>query len=237
MPLPEPRRRRAGVPPLGWVLGLPLLRVVLVGLAAAITWLLLAGDEGPGDFPPEFTYAALTILPINLISLWLVRRALHREGIRARDLIDFSWRRLGTDVLWGLLWLAALSVPFALTMVGVLVGLEGVGVFERFDTIFVGAESSRPPDRTLLTVTAVVTVLTFAPLNAPDRGAGVPRVLAGRPATASVAGVLGDHRARGDLRAAARLLRTRRPAHARLCRSVLRVGTSVPASSCGGSGA
>lgn len=155
------------LPPLGRVLGLPLLRVVLVGLAAAMTWLLLAGDDGPGAFPPEFTYAALTILPINLISLWLVRRALHREGIRARDLIDFSWRRLGADVLWGLLWLAALSVPFALTMVGVLVGLEGVGVFERFDTIFVPAASGETPDRTVLTVTAVVTVLTFAPLNAP----------------------------------------------------------------------
>ncbi len=155
------------VPPLGWVLGLPLLRVVLVGLAAAITWLLLAGDDGPGAFPPEFTYAALTILPINLISLWLVRRALHREGTRARDLIDFSWRRLGTDVLWGLVWLTALAVPFAIAMVGVLVALEGVGVLEQFDTIFVGAASSEPPDRTLLTVTAVVTVLTFAPLNAP----------------------------------------------------------------------
>ena len=155
------------VPPLGWVLGLPLLRVVLVGLAAAITWVLLAGEDGPGAYPPEFTYAALTNLPINLISLWLVRRALHREGTRARDLIDFSWRRLGTDVLWGLLWLAALSVPFALAMMGVLVGLEGVGVFERFDTIFVPAVSGEMPDRTVLTVTAVVTVLTFAPLNAP----------------------------------------------------------------------
>ncbi|HET9049820.1 MAG TPA: hypothetical protein VFN29_12770, partial [Chiayiivirga sp.] len=129
------------LPPLGWVLGLPLLRVVLVGLAAAATWLLLAGDDGPGAFPPEFTYAALTILPINLISLWLVRRALHREGIRARDLIDFSWRRLGTDVLWGLLWLVVLWVPFVLAVMGVMFALYGADAFANFETVFYDPDS------------------------------------------------------------------------------------------------
>ena len=159
--------RTPAAPRLTGLLGLPLLRVALVGLAAVLTWGVIAGADGPGPFPPTFGFSAATILPVNLICLWLVRRALHREGLRARDLIDFSWRRLGTDLLWGLLWLMALSVPFALALIGTLVALHGFSVFEQFDTLFYDAEAAPAVDQALLSVVAIITVTTFAPLNAP----------------------------------------------------------------------
>lgn len=149
------------------LLGLPLLRVALVGTAALITWAALALTVEPGPFPPSMLFAAATMLPVNLVSIWLVRRALHREGRRARDLIDFSWRRVGTDVLWGLLWMTVLAIPFILAVMGVMFALHGGAALERFETVFSDPDAAPTFDRAILTVLAVVSVLTFAPLNAP----------------------------------------------------------------------
>src|SRR5688572_28520962 len=154
-------------PTLGRLLGLPLLRVVLVGAAALITWAVLALAGEPGPFPPSMLFAAATMLPVNLISIWLVRRALHGEGLRARDLIDYSRRRLGTDVLWGLLWMTVLAIPFILVVMRVMFALHGGAAIERFDTVFYDADAAPVFDRVLLTVLAIVSVVTFAPLNAP----------------------------------------------------------------------
>jgi uncharacterized protein len=154
-------------PTLVRLLGLPLLRVALVGTAALFTWAVLALAVEPGPFPPSVLFAAATMLPVNLVSIWLVRRALHREGLRARDLIDYSRRRLGTDVLWGLLWMTVLSIPFILAVMGVMFALHGGAALERFETVFYDADAAPALDRGLLTVLAVVSVVTFAPLNAP----------------------------------------------------------------------
>ncbi|MGW9630767.1 CPBP family intramembrane glutamic endopeptidase [Agromyces sp. NPDC055520] len=149
------------------LLGLPLLRVGLVGLAALVTWIAIALSAEPGPFPPSMLFAAATMLPVNIVSIMLVRRALHRSGQRARDLIDFSWRHLGRDVLWGLLWLAVLWLPFILAVMGVMFALYGGAVFEHFETVFYDAEGAPALNRAWLTVLAIVSVVTFAPLNAP----------------------------------------------------------------------
>jgi membrane protease YdiL (CAAX protease family) len=168
---PAPTEQSAAVSPeparVVNLIGLPVLRVVLVGLAAVATWgvLVAAGDDA--SFPPMMLYAATSMLVVNLVSLALVRRALHREGLRARALIDFSWRRLGTDVLWGLLWLAVLWIPFALAVLGVGYAMFGADVFVRFETLFYDPTYVPTFDRVLLTVLAFVAVLSFAPLNAP----------------------------------------------------------------------
>ena len=146
---------------------LPVLRVALVGCAALLTWLGLAAAGDPGPFPPTILFAAAAMLPVNLVSLALVRRALHREGQRARDLIDFSWRRLGTDVLWGLLWLAVLWVPFVLAVMGVMFARHGADAFANFQAVFYDPDSAPSFDHALLAVLAIVSVVTFAPLNAP----------------------------------------------------------------------
>ena len=153
--------------PVRSLVGLPILRVVLVGFAALLTWLALAAAGEPGPFPPTILFAAVAMLPVNLVSLALVRRALHREGQRARDLIDFSWRRLGTDVLWGLLWLVVLWVPFVLAVMGVMFALYGADAFANFQTVFYDPDSAPSFDHALLAVLAIVSVVTFAPLNAP----------------------------------------------------------------------
>jgi len=147
--------------------GLPILRVALVGVAALLTWLALFSAGFGGPFPPSILFAAAAMLPVNLISLVLVRRALHGDGRRARDLIDFAWRRLGTDVLWGLLWLTVLWIPFALAVIGVMFALYGAEAFAHFETVFYDGQSAPPFDRTLLTALAIISVATFAPLNAP----------------------------------------------------------------------
>lgn len=154
-------------PAVAALLGLPALRVVLVGLAALGTWIALASTGSPGPFPPGMLFAAATMLPVNVLSIVLVRRALHRSGQRARDLIDFSWRRLGPDVLWGLLWLAVLWLPFILAVAGVMFALHGGAAFEQFATVFYDADAAPPVNRVGLTVLAIVSVATFAPLNAP----------------------------------------------------------------------
>lgn len=165
--LARPASSTSAPPRLAGLIGLPLLRVALVGLAALLTWAALAGADGPGPFPPSFGFAGATILPVNLICLWLVRSALHREGLRARDLIDFTWRRLGADLAWGLLWLVVLAVPFTLALIGSLIALHGLSVFEQFDTLFYDADAAPSVDRIVLAIVAITTVVTFAPLNAP----------------------------------------------------------------------
>ena len=154
--------------PTAWsILAVPIVRVALVGLAAFAIWLALAAIDGPGPFPPGMLFAAAAMLPVNLVSLVLVRRALHRDGRRARELVDFSARRLGTDVLWGLLWLFALSAPFALAVVGTMFALHGGAAFERFETVFYDPAAAPALGPTALAVLAIVSVATFAPLNAP----------------------------------------------------------------------
>ena len=153
--------------PVSRLVGLPILRVVLVGLAAVVTWLILVAAGDDAAFPPMMLYAAASMLVVNLVSLALVRRALHDEGLRARDLIDFSWRRLGTDVLWGILWLIVLWIPFIVAVMATGFALFGAELFTRFETLFYDVGYQPVFDRTVLTALAVIAVVTFAPLNAP----------------------------------------------------------------------
>jgi membrane protease YdiL (CAAX protease family) len=70
-------------------------------------------------------------------------------------------------VLWGLLWLAVLWIPVALAVIGTGFALFGGAVLARFETLFYDPTYVPVLDRPILTVLAVVAVLTFAPLNAP----------------------------------------------------------------------
>jgi uncharacterized protein len=148
-------------------LALPLLRIALVAAASVLTWLTLGLAGQWTAFPPIPLLAAVALLPINVLCLVLVRRGLHRRGLRARDLIGFSGRRLPGDIGWGLLWLAVLYVPFLLTVLGVMWLLHGAELFVAFETVFFDPAAVPDLHPALFGVLAIVTVLTFAPLNAP----------------------------------------------------------------------
>jgi membrane protease YdiL (CAAX protease family) len=142
------------------------LRVPLITAAAAVTVGLLAAFGIAASFPVS-TLSALYLVPVNVASLLLVRWALHREGRRVRDLIGFDRARLGRDILWGLLWLMVLYLPFAAAILGTMFLLYGGSAFTSFETVFVPADGYVVMPPALAIIFAVVVVVSFAPLNAP----------------------------------------------------------------------
>lgn len=165
----EPSRSpAAGTPTLTWPVALPFLRIALVIVAALVTsgTLLAAGQpHGPAAVA---SFSALYLLPVNLLSLWLVRRLVHREGLTLRGMIGFDRSRLGRDILWGLLWIAVLYLSFAGAIVGTMFALFGADAFESFDAVFAPDPSEFPAIGIAASVViAILIVLTFAPINAP----------------------------------------------------------------------
>lgn len=142
------------------------IRVPLIAAAAAVTVGLLAAFGVAASFPVS-TLSALYLAPVNVASLLLLRWALHRDGRRIRDLIRFDRSRLGRDVLWGLLWLMVLYLPFAAAIVGTMLLLYGADAFTSFEAVFAPAGGFVAMPQALAIVFAVVVVITFAPLNAP----------------------------------------------------------------------
>ena len=74
----------------------------------------------------------------NLFSLYLMNRLLHSQGRSIRDLIDFQRDRLGKDLLWWLLWIFVLFIPFAAASNGVAFLLFGTDYLNQFQVIFTG---------------------------------------------------------------------------------------------------
>lgn len=148
-----------------WPIALPVIRVALVGGATVLTWLILLAAGHRSSFPPAML-SALAMLPVNLATLWLLHDRLCREGRRIRDLIGFSAARLPRDLLWGLLWFMILQTLFLATIF-LIMGLRyGSGMFEAFATIFVDESALQPPPAVMI-ILAVITAITFTPLNAP----------------------------------------------------------------------
>lgn len=146
--------------------GLAVARVLAVGAAVALaTWVVvLLGFDS--SFPPTPLVATMALIPVNLATLVIVRRMLHRAGSRLRDLIGFERSRLGPDLLWALLWLAVLYIPFVASITGTMFALHGAAALERFETVFVPEVVPGFPLGVAITL-GLVAVLTFAPLNAP----------------------------------------------------------------------
>lgn len=147
--------------------GLLAARVGLIGAAAVLGWLALGGPGRGLPFPPPPLIAAVTILPVNLVSLLLVRRLVHADHQRLRDLVGYRPGRLLADIGWGLLWLVVLYLPFAGTVVAVMSLRYGSEMSSAFGTVFFDPASVPPLTTSTLTVLAVAAVVTFAPVNAP----------------------------------------------------------------------
>lgn len=175
---------------LAWPIALPFLRAAAVALAALATAGVLALAGQPSGPQAVSVFAALYVLPVNVLSLvavvWLVRR----EGGSLRALIGVDRARLGRDLGWGVLWLLMLYVPFAAAIMGTMLALFGASMLEAFVTVFAPDPAGLPAlGLTASVVLAIVAVVTFAPLNAPAeelvyRGYSQGRLAAARPVLA-----------------------------------------------------
>src|SRR5690606_31548720 len=110
---------------------------------------------------------AVAMLPVNIVCLVLTARLLAGQGRSIRELLDLRRGRIVVDLLWGLLWIAVLYLPFAATIMLVVWLQHGDGIFTAMETIFFDPASIPTLDPITWTVLALVGVLTFAPLNAP----------------------------------------------------------------------
>lgn len=148
-------------------LAFAFLRIPLIAGAAGLTVAVFAALGNPIPFPAS-SFAALSLLPVNIVTLLLLRAVLHRQGRRVRDLIGYDRGRLGGDIGWGLLWLLVLYVPFALAVLGTMFALFGAETFTSFEAVFVPPPETTPilPFGVSLAL-AITIVVTFAPLNAP----------------------------------------------------------------------
>jgi len=157
-------RRLGGI---AWPLALPVLRVIMVGLACTAAWLVTLAATGGGAFPPPTLVAVVAMLPVNVACLWLVARLVRRDGGRLRDLVGARRGHVLRDILWGVLWLFVLYIPFSLTIVLTMWLLHGDETLARFETAFFDAATLPPFDTVAWSVLAIIAVITFAPLNAP----------------------------------------------------------------------
>lgn len=150
-----------------WAIGLPVLRVALVATASVLVWLVVRMGESDVAFPPPPMLAVIAMLPVNVVCLVLVARLLGRDGRSIREVLGYEPRRLGRDLLWGLLWLVVMYLPFVATIMLVVWLQYGSEIFGRMETIFFDPASIPTLDPVTWSVIAIVGVLTFAPLNAP----------------------------------------------------------------------
>jgi membrane protease YdiL (CAAX protease family) len=148
------------------VVAVCVARVGAVAVMSLVAWWVVGAAGFVSPFPPIPLIACLALLPVNVATLLVVRALLHRSGVRARDVLGFNAGRFGRDLGWGLLWLMVLYLPFAATVVGMMLVLHGRDAFVSFGPVFAPAEMPAFPVDALLALGAVA-VITFAPINAP----------------------------------------------------------------------
>lgn len=153
--------------PTKWSIGLPVLRVLLVAAASALTWLIVSAFESGVTFPPPPMIAVVAMLPVNMICLLLVARLLRVHGRSIRDVLGFAPRRILKDLLWGLLWLVVMYIPFVGTIMLVVWLQHGDEMFIRMETVFVDPSAIPTLNPVAWSIIGVIGALTFAPLNAP----------------------------------------------------------------------
>ena len=114
------------------------IRILLLFSAAVFTALLVSGVTGAA-FSPALTtqLSALYFIPVNILSLMMLRRHLRVRGLSLAELAGWNRSRLGRDILQGLLWLFVLFIPFALTINLVMLVLFGPGgMLPAYETVF-----------------------------------------------------------------------------------------------------
>lgn len=172
-----------------WVLLAARLGSILVVTVAM--WLVIRATTGIESFPPSTTWATLGLLPVNVLCLVIVRKFYRDKGISLRAALGIQKGRIGRDVLWGLLWLFVLNVPFMAVVAGTVFALYGSDAPSAFATIFFDPASSVQMEPGVLLVISLVAVVPFMLINAPTeelvfRGYGLDGIASRWGATVAI---------------------------------------------------
>ncbi|MGO1848438.1 CPBP family glutamic-type intramembrane protease [Microbacterium sp.] len=143
-----------------------VIRIALIVLAALAGALILLVANGRWALPPGSLLATWTIIPVNILTWVVVIRILRRRRVRIRDMLAPGPRGVWVDVLWGLVWLAALYLPFAGALIGTLALFES-DPFTAFETAFASPHTLVDVPAALAPLIAIGVFVLFAPLNAP----------------------------------------------------------------------
>lgn len=143
------------------------VRLGLILVVTLVMWFIIRLTSGIESFPPSTTWATLGLLPVNVLCLWMVRRFSRDEGVSLSAALGIRKGRIGRDVLWGLLWLVVLNVPFMAVVSGTVFALYGSDAPSAFSTIFFDPASSVQMEPALLLVVSLVAVVPFMLINAP----------------------------------------------------------------------
>lgn len=146
------------------------LLAVRLGLILGVTlvmWFIIRVTSGIGSFPPNTMWATLGLLPVNVICLVMVRKFYRDEGVSLAAALGIQKGRVGRDILWGLLWLFVLNVPFMAVVAGTVFALYGSDAPAAFETIFFNPESSVQMEPAILLIISLVAVVPFMLINAP----------------------------------------------------------------------
>lgn len=167
------------------------VRLGSILIVTVMMWLALRVTAGIDSFPPSATWATLGLLPVNGLCLVIVRKFYRDQGVSLRAALGIQNGRIGRDVLWGLLWLFVLNVPFMAVVAGTVFVLYGSDAPSAFATIFFDPASSVRTAPAVLLVISLVAVVPFMLINAPTeelifRGYGLEGIASRWGATVAI---------------------------------------------------
>jgi hypothetical protein len=149
-----------------WFVSFIRFPMLIMALLFLFLLLKIFGLSFRFPFLPEFSNVYFTI--VNVFCFYLLHRLLKKEGRSIKDVINFRMEHVVKDILFGMLWLVVLYVPFVVTILGIMFVMYGPNLFEHFPTVFAGNEDifsfARPG--WLLWLTAGISCV-FPFLNAP----------------------------------------------------------------------
>lgn len=155
----------APTPARAW--GLLGVRLGAVLVFTGVMWAVASGFFDDASFPPNTLWATLGLLPVNVLCLVLVRRLYRAAGQTLVDALGVRRGRVGRDLLWGLLWLVVLNVPFGAAVAGTVFAMYGADAPAAFETVFFDSSLEQYQDPAMLLVIGLISVLPFMVLNAP----------------------------------------------------------------------
>ncbi|MGF3057459.1 lysostaphin resistance A-like protein [Microbacterium sp. YY-01] len=149
----------------GWTI--MVVRLSTLVLFSLFVWMILRSVNPSAAFPPTMVWANLALLPVNVVCFVLVRRWYRADNKNFSDVLGIQIGRVGRDVLWGLLWLFVMNIPFSLVVAGTVFAMYGADAPRAFETIFYNANDDVITSPAWALAVAIISVIPFMLINAP----------------------------------------------------------------------